>query len=82
MDSPVSLGALSLLRLEWGSPKGGLTMAGFSVWFLLVPMPRMEKEPEKDIPKKYMHKRMWRWIPALFLKNDGWMAFSAAKKQV
>jgi hypothetical protein len=26
MDSRVSLGALSLLRLEWGSPKGGLTL--------------------------------------------------------
>jgi hypothetical protein len=26
MDSHVSLGALSLPRLEWGSPKGGLTI--------------------------------------------------------
>lgn len=47
------------------------TMAGFCLWFLLVRMPRTEKEPEEDIPKKYMQKRTWRWIPGLPLMNAG-----------
>ena len=36
MDSRVSLGALSLPRLEWGSPKGGLTEENKNLVYLLL----------------------------------------------